>query len=168
MKCPIDMSKAVVDAVTTSSMAHQDLIFDDLCDSQRGMSQVSEDDEVDTTQGVNDESATVNHSVRDALIAELPVGATKTVSEYLTDLRTKLKDIHEYAERQEKYVAYYNRRAGVKEMKTGEQVIVLLPDSTNKLLSRWQGPGLIVDFKPPHSYLIELDGGQRRWYMRIN
>jgi len=38
-----------------------------------------------------------------------------------------------------------------------------LPDSTNKLLSRWQGPGLIVDFKPPHSYLIEVDGGQRRW-----
>jgi len=62
-----------------------------------------------------------------------------------------------------KYEDYYNRRAGVKEMKIGEQVIVLLPDSTNKLLSIWQGPGLIVDFKPPHSYLLELDGGQRRW-----
>jgi len=52
---------------------------------------------------------------------------------------------------QEKYVAYYNRRAREKKMEIGEQVIVLLPDSSNKFLSRWQGPGLVVDFKPPHS-----------------
>ena len=48
-------------------------------------------------------------------------------------------------------------------MEIVEQVIVLLPDSSDKFLSRWQGPGLVVDFKPPHSYLVELEGGQRRW-----
>jgi len=63
---------------------------------------------------------------------------------------------------QEQYVAYYNRRAREKKMEIGEQVIVLLPDSSNRFLSRWQGPGLIVDFKPPYSYLIEFEGGQRR------
>jgi len=71
-------------------------------------------------------------------------------------LHAKLSEIHEYAEdhamqEQEKYVAYYNRRAREKKMEIGEQVIVLLPDSSNKFLSRWQGPGLVVDFKPPHS-----------------
>jgi len=40
---------------------------------------------------------------------------------------------------------------------------VLLPDSTNKLLCKWQGPALVVDYKTPHSYLIESEGGQRRW-----
>ena len=63
----------------------------------------------------------------------------------------------------EKYVAYCNLRAREKKMEIGEQVIVLLPDSFNKFLSKWQRPGLIVDFKPPHSYLIELERGQRRW-----
>ena len=71
-------------------------------------------------------------------------------------MHAKLSEIHEYAEdhamqEQEKYVAYYNRRAREKNMEIGEQVIVLLPDSSNKFLSRWQGPGLVVDFKPPHS-----------------
>jgi len=44
--------------------------------------------------------------------------------------------------------------------KIREQVIVLLPDSSNEFLSRWQGPGLVVDFKPPHTHLIELEGEQ--------
>jgi len=67
------------------------------------------------------------------------LGTAKSVSEYLTDLRAKLNVIHEYAEdhatqEQEKYVAYYNRRAREKKMEIGEQVIVLLPDSSNKFL----------------------------------
>jgi len=99
---------------------------------------------------------------------DLPLGTAKSVSEYLTDLCAKLCEIHECAEdhatqEQEKYVAYYNRRAREKKMEIGKQVIVLLPDSSNKFLSRWQGPGLVVDFKPPHSYLVELEGEQRRW-----
>ena len=94
---------------------------------------------------------------------DLPLGTAKPVSEYLTDLRAKLNKIHEYAEdhatqEHEKYMAYCNRRAREKKMEIGEQVIVLLPDSSNKFLSRWQGPGLVVDFKPPHTYLIELGG----------
>jgi len=39
----------------------------------------------------------------------------------------------------------------------GQQV--LLPDSTNKWLSRWQGHGCIIDVRSPHSYLVELDRG---------
>jgi len=41
-------------------------------------------------------------------------------------------------------------------------MIVLLPDSVNKFLSRWQGPGTIVNFKAPHTYLVELERGQQR------
>ena len=102
---------------------------------------------------------------------DLPLGTAKSVSEYLTDLRAKLNEIHEYVkdhatQEQKKYVAYYNRRARENKMKIGEQVIVLLLDSSNKFLSTWQGPqgpGLVVDLKPLHTYLIELEGWQRRW-----
>ena len=71
----------------------------------------------------------------------------------------------------------YNKRAVEKRFEVGQRVIVLLPDTTNKLLSRWQGPGIVVDVRSPHSYLIELEGGQRRWlhanklrsyYARVN
>ena len=40
---------------------------------------------------------------------------------------------------------------------------MLIPDSTKKLLSRWQGPGTIVDARLPHSYSVDLDQGQHRW-----
>ena len=93
------------------------------------------------------------------------MGTAKSVSEYLTDLRAKLNEIHEYADdhatqNQEKYKAYYNRKSREKKIKIGKQVIVLLPDSSNKFLSMWQGPGLVVNFKQPQTYLIKLEGGQ--------
>jgi len=87
----------------------------------------------------------------------------------LTELQENIKNIHEYAnvhatQEQQRYVAQYNKRACDKNLQIGQQVIVLLPDSTNKLMRKWQGPRTIVDTRPPHSYLIELDRGQRRWF----
>ena len=94
--------------------------------------------------------------------------AGKTVTEYLTELQSKLKQIHDFADQnsaqeQQRYVAQYNKRAVDKEFQVGQQVIVLIPDSTKKMVSRWQGPGTILEVKSPHSYLIELNQGQRRW-----
>ena len=98
----------------------------------------------------------------------LPLSTGKSVIDFLTELRHNLKSIHDYAEihaqnEQHRYVSQYNKRACDKQFEVGEQVIVLIPDTTNKLLSRWQGPGRIVEAKSPHSYLVELGQGQRRW-----
>ncbi|GBN04793.1 hypothetical protein AVEN_49293-1 [Araneus ventricosus] len=38
----------------------------------------------------------------------------------------------------------------------GDQVIVLIPDSTNKLFARWQGPATIVEKRNPHSFLVKM------------
>ena len=65
--------------------------------------------------------------------------------------------------KQEEYVAQYNKTATPKSMQIGQQVIVLLPDSTKKFVSKWQGPGTVVNFRSPHTYLVDLDRGQRRW-----
>ena len=59
-------------------------------------------------------------------------------------------------------MAQYNKRAKEQCFEIGQQVIVLLPDSTNKWLSRWQCLGCIIAVRSPHSYLVELDRGQRR------
>ena len=83
----------------------------------------------------------------------------------ITELQKNLRDIHEQADlhaqqQQQRYATYYNKRARPKQFQCGQQVILLLPDSTSKLLSKWQGPALVVDYKKPHSYLIELEGGK--------
>ena len=89
-------------------------------------------------------------------------GNRKTVTEYLTDLQIKLKEIHDSADQhtkqeQQRYVDHYNERAIDKHFTVGQQVIVLIPDSTKKMISRWQGPGTIIESKSPYSYLVELD-----------
>ena len=63
---------------------------------------------------------------------------------------------------EQRYVDHYNKRAVDKHFTVGQQVIVLIPDSTKKMISRWQGPGTIIESKSPYSYLVELDQGQRR------
>jgi len=86
----------------------------------------------------------------------------------LAELQLNLKQIHDLADEnsvqeQQKYVSQYSKRAVYKDFEIGQQVIVLIPDSTKKLLSRWQGPGTIVDARLPHSYSVDLDQGQHRW-----
>jgi len=98
----------------------------------------------------------------------VPHPAGKTVSEYLMDLQAKLKEIHDLAnqhtiQEQQRYVDHYNKRAVDKHFSVGQQVIVLIPDSTKKMVSRWQRPGTIIESKSPYSYLVELDQGQRCW-----
>ena len=44
-----------------------------------------------------------------------------------------------------------------------EQVLILIPDSTSsKVFSRWQGPAKVIERKSPHSYIVELNGVNRR------
>ena len=64
--------------------------------------------------------------------------AGKTVTEYLTELQSKLKQIHDFADQnsaqeQQRYVAQYNKRAVDKEFQVGQQVIVLIPVSYTHL-----------------------------------
>jgi len=39
--------------------------------------------------------------------------------------------------------------------------VVLTPDATNKMYSRWQGLGIVPEIKSPYSYIVELDGKLR-------
>ena len=48
----------------------------------------------------------------------------------------------------------YNLRAREKSFAVGEQVLILIPDSTSsKVFSRWLGPANVVEKKSPHSYI---------------
>src|SRR5207247_7711185 len=63
---------------------------------------------------------------------------------------------------QEVYVKYYNKPARQKSFTLGDQVLVLLPSSTNKLVSEWIGPGTIVEVVSANSYKVSLSSGAIR------
>lgn len=76
-------------------------------------------------------------------IPDEPPKLKKDYSKYLQDLQTKLKTIAELATKttdklQERYVSSYNTQRIPKKFDVGDSVLVLLPMSNNKLLSKWE------------------------------
>jgi len=97
---------------------------------------------------------------------QLPQTVGKSVSEFLAEQQTQIQENYDYADdhadvEQQRYTDQYNKRAVDKHFQIGQQV--LIPDSTNKFLSRWQRPGTVVSVKSPYAYLVELEQGQCRW-----
>ena len=57
---------------------------------------------------------------------------------------------------------YYNRRTKDKHFNVGEKLLVLAPDSSNKIYSRWHGPCTITQVCAPYSYVVNKGDGLRR------
>jgi len=60
---------------------------------------------------------------------------------------------------QQRYVSRYNLRSREKQFHMGDQVLILIPDTTaSKVFSRWQGPATVREIRPHNRYLVELNG----------
>ncbi|GFW30012.1 hypothetical protein TNCV_1593301 [Trichonephila clavipes] len=79
----------------------------------------------------------------------LPLNMKGSVESYLKKLKEKLEVAIHKAKltsdvQQGSYAKYYNRQKKHREFAPGDQVLVLIPDSTNKLYARWTGPVKVV------------------------
>ena len=88
---------------------------------------------------------------------------TRTTYQYVVDLRNKLQDIWDLAhdELRRSQVCqkhYFDSRAKDRTFKSGDQVLVLLPTSENKLLMHWKGPFEVLQRKDGPDYLIDMKG----------
>ena len=63
---------------------------------------------------------------------------------------------------QARYAHYYNLRSRDKSFNIGDAVLILIPDSTSKTFSQWQGPAKVIAKKAPYTYVVELNGTQRQ------
>jgi len=99
---------------------------------------------------------------------EAPLSLGQTTVDYLQELHTNLEVAETYAashsqRAQQRYVSHYNLRSRPKSFSVGVQVLILSPDNTaSKVFSKWRGPAtVVVEVKPPHSYIVEIDGVRR-------
>ena len=88
----------------------------------------------------------------------------KSTVEYLTSVKENLELVRNLARNNtvkavEKYVDYYNLHANEKCFDVGDAVLVLFPSSTNKLLSVWQGPGIVTARVSKNTYRVGLENG---------
>ena len=98
-------------------------------------------------------------------VGHLPV--KKSVQEYCADLRENIALTNQIADKtcavkQKRYTDYYNRHAKDKTFNPGDPVIVLFPDHTNKLISKFQGPARIHTKVNDYTYLVEMPNGAVR------
>ena len=97
----------------------------------------------------------------------LPTKLSKSTAKYLEKLRLDLEAAKILAtenslKNQKRYVDRYNLRSRSKTFTEGDPVIILMPDSTNKLLKRWIGPAKIRRKLSENSYDVESDDGSIR------
>ncbi|GFV46389.1 retrovirus-related Pol polyprotein from transposon opus [Trichonephila clavipes] len=102
----------------------------------------------------------------------LPTNISQSAADYLQEMKINMEKAAESAsltaaQKQKAYGDYFNKRSSVKNFSIGEQVILLIPDSSNKIYARWTGPGEIIQHYPPHSYKVKLSDGTVR-HVHVN
>ncbi|GFS47626.1 retrovirus-related Pol polyprotein from transposon opus [Trichonephila inaurata madagascariensis] len=97
---------------------------------------------------------------------EIPTSGARSVEKYLKQLQ-KLHDAHDIAsensaKNQERMTSHYNLRSREKRFSVGDEVLILMPSSTHKLLNTWIGPAKVVKLTRPHSCLVQMKDGSTR------
>ena len=71
------------------------------------------------------------------------------------------------AQKQQK--CWYDQTVSEREFQTGDQVLVLLPTETRKLLAKWQGPYQVLRRVGKVDYLVDMhDRWKRKCVLHIN
>ncbi|GFX97670.1 retrovirus-related Pol polyprotein from transposon 17.6 [Trichonephila clavipes] len=97
----------------------------------------------------------------------LPTNISQSAADYRQEMKINMEKAAESAsltaaQKQKAYGDYLNKRSSVKNFSIGDQVVLLIPNSSNKIYARWTGPGEIIQHHPPHSYKVKLSDGTVR------
>ena len=92
---------------------------------------------------------------------------SQSVVSHILLMRERLESMYELTrenlrEAQKQQKRWYDSKARERHLQAGEEVLVLLPTSTSKLLARWQGPFKVVKKVSEVNYEVETPGSRRK------
>ncbi|XP_068225272.1 uncharacterized protein [Palaemon carinicauda] len=92
--------------------------------------------------------------------------------EYVLDLRDRLEETAQIALQNakvnfSKYKTYYDLKTSDRKFVIGDEVLLLLPSDTNKLLSQWQGPYKVIGKKGQVDYIIEVRNKHKVFHVNM-
>lgn len=105
---------------------------------------------------------------------ETKTAAPEGILSYVLQMRDRLEKYREEAKvnlerAQQDQKRWYDKRARQRELKPGQQVLLLLPTCSNKLLARWQGPYPVLRKMGPVTYEVaHADKGKATQVYHIN
>ena len=90
----------------------------------------------------------------------------------MLDLRKRLEDTLKLAQEQlklsqEQRKCYYDKRTKVRCFQPGDNVLVLLPTDTNKLLLQWKGPYDVIWVVGPNDYKVLMKGKEKTLHANL-
>ena len=96
----------------------------------------------------------------------------KSTYQYVIDLQDRLKATcklaqNELAKSSARYKKYYDTRTKDRTFSIGDQVLVLLPTDSNKLLMQWKGPFYVVKRVAHHDFCIDMNGKERTFHANL-
>ena len=96
----------------------------------------------------------------------------KSTYQYILDLKNRLHETCDLAQRMlskssARYKRYYDQRRRSRELNIGDQVLILLPTDSNKLLMQWKGPYEIVGKFNECDYRVNVKDKIRSYHINL-
>ena len=97
---------------------------------------------------------------------------SKSSYQFVFELREKLEETAELAAQNQdvamnKYKTYFDLKSSSRQFKVDDEVLVLLPDSSSKLLMTWKGPYKIIKAQGKVDYLIDMHGKPKLLHVNL-
>ena len=92
--------------------------------------------------------------------------------QYVVDLRERIEEgialAHQQLEQaQGRYKQYYDKKARARKFKVNDEVLVLLPTDSNKLLLQWKGPFKVESIVAVNDYKVNVGGRLKTYHANL-
>ena len=96
----------------------------------------------------------------------------KTSYEYVTEFHERLKDLlklarEELQKSQKRYNKHYDKKAKPRRLEVGDQVLILLPTESNKLLMQWRGPYIVASRVGANNYRVKVGCKTKMYHVNM-
>lgn len=96
----------------------------------------------------------------------------RTLFQYVLELQDKLQECAKLASENSeisvaKYKTYFDLKSQERKLEIGDEVLVLLPDSNNKLLIAWKGPFPVIEKRGKLNYVIDDNGNSKLFHINL-
>ena len=77
------------------------------------------------------------------------------------------RSLDKLREAQGRYKHHYDKRSRPRRLKTGDEVLVLLPTNQNKLLMQWKGPYPVTEIVGVNDYRVKVKGKNKTYHINL-
>ena len=103
---------------------------------------------------------------------EVNIPEVNSSYEYVTELRERLEDSLKLAQEeleksQKRYMRHYDRKAKPRRLEVGDQVLILLPTDSNKLLMQFRGPYTVESRVGANDYRVKMGSKTKTYHVNM-